>query len=179
MRKVISALTVAILLVSVFVMTVDAQSTWQRFNSVWANALRVTNNASVGGDLTVTDDVAVTDDLSVDAVSAGSVATSGAATVGTFIGNTPGATQVLSFDTVLTPVSSNQPISALEAIGTASIAVPAAGRLLVVTNVGSSAIVFTDTGTLKLAGNATLGTSDSLTLQSDGTNWIQLATSNN
>jgi hypothetical protein len=174
MRKVISALTVAILLVSVFVMTVDAQSTWQRFNSVWANALRVTNNASVGGDLTVTDDVAVTDD-----VTAADVAASATVGVGTFLGVTPGATQVLSFDSVLTPVSSNQPISALEAIGTASIAVPAAGRLLVVTNVGSSAIVFTDTGTLKLAGNATLGTSDSLTLQSDGTNWIQLATSNN
>jgi hypothetical protein len=180
MRKVFAALLVASLLMGLFGMTVDAQSTFQRFENIWARTLRSTGNLTVGGAAAVTGNATVGGTLATTGAStAASYTASGAVGVGTFIGNTPGATQVLSFDSVLTPVSSNQPISALEAIGTASIAVPAAGRLLMITNVGSNAIVFTDTGTLKLSGNITLGALDTLLLQSDGTNWVQFATTNN
>jgi len=50
---------------------------------------------------------------------------------------------------------------------------------LVLVNVGSNTITLTDTGTLKLSANAALGQYDTITLQSDGTNWIELAKANN
>jgi len=45
--------------------------------------------------------------------------------------------------------------------------------------VGSNTITLTDTGTLKLGGNAALGQYDSITLLSDGTNWIQVSKADN
>jgi hypothetical protein len=180
MRKVFAALLVASLLMGLFGMTVDAQSTFQRFENIWARTLRSTGNLTVGGAAAVTGNATVGGTLATTGAStAASYTASGAVGVGTFIGNTPGATAVLSFDSILTPVSSYQPISATEAVGTASIAVPAAGRILYVVNVGAQTITFTDTGTLKLTGNLALGALDTATLVSDGTNWVQLATANN
>jgi hypothetical protein len=56
-----------------------------------------------------------------------------------------------------------------------SIVTGTAGDVLTLVNIGSNAITITDTGTLKLSGNAALGQYDSVTLLSDGTNWIQVA----
>ena len=54
-----------------------------------------------------------------------------------------------------------------------------AGRVIVLVNVGSNTITLTDTGTLKLSGNAALGQYDNITLMSDGTNWVELSETNN
>jgi hypothetical protein len=40
-------------------------------------------------------------------------------------------------------------------------------------------ITLTDTGTLKLSGNAALGQYDNITLMSDGANWVELSETNN
>ncbi len=79
----------------------------------------------------------------------------------------------------ITPTGTYQPIQSAGAVGTSSIATGTAGTVLVLVNAVAQTITLTDTGTLMLSANLALGQYDSVTLISDGTNWIQLATSNN
>jgi hypothetical protein len=74
-----------------------------------------------------------------------------------------------------------QRITSEAAVGTSggNITVKPAGTILVLVNVGSNTITFTETATLISAGNIALGQNDSATLVSDGTNWTQIAASNN
>ena len=116
-------------------------------------------------DLTVSDDLIVTDDASVggDLTASGDVRLAAQ----TAISVTNGAT--------VTPTGVYQRIEAAGNVGTASIAAGTAGDLLILVNTANVTITFTDTGTLKLSGNAALGQYDTLMLLADGTNWIQVA----
>lgn len=93
----------------------------------------------------------------------------------------PKQTRVLTANGTLNALGTHQPISSTAAIGTsgANITVKAAGSILILRNVGAQTITFTETGTLISAGNIALGANDSATLLSDGTNWVQIAASNN
>lgn len=93
----------------------------------------------------------------------------------------PRTTMVLTSGSTVNASGTNQPISSTAAIFTsgALITVKPAGSLLILTNVGSQSITFTETGTLISAGNLVLGQHDSATLLSNGTNWRQIAASNN
>jgi hypothetical protein len=84
-------------------------------------------------------------------------------------------------DATLNPTGTYQRLTAAGAVSTsgASIVVEPAGSLVILVNVGSNTITFTETGTLISAGNIALGAGDSATLVSDGTNWTQIAASNN
>lgn len=84
-------------------------------------------------------------------------------------------------DATLNATGTYQRITAAGAVSTsgASITVKPAGTILILVNSGSNTITFTETGTLKSAGNIALGALDSATLLSDGTNWTQIAASNN
>lgn len=116
------------------------------------------NLALTSGNLTQSDgNVSVADHLAVAAQTAITV--------------TNGAT--------LSPSGSYQPIQAAGNVGFGAITAGAAGRELVIINISNTTITITDTGTLKLGGNAALGQYDSLTLWSDGTNWIQLSKADN
>jgi len=80
----------------------------------------------------------------------------------------------------ISPTGTVQRISSSRAVGTSAISGRTTeGRLLILVNIGSNTITLTDTGNLKLTANIALGQYDSLTLVSDGTNWVQLATANN
>lgn len=83
----------------------------------------------------------------------------------------------------LNPTGTYQPISATiasaVALSGANITVKPAGTILILVNTGGQTITFTETGTLKSAGNIALGTLDSATLISNGTNWYQIGASNN
>lgn len=81
----------------------------------------------------------------------------------------------------LAPTGAFQPITAAGAVGTsgANITVGAAGSVLVLLNVGSNTITFTETGTLVSAGNIALGAGDSAVLISNGTNYYAIGGSNN
>lgn len=57
----------------------------------------------------------------------------------------------------LSPSGSYQPIQAAGNVGFGAITAGAAGRELVIINVSNTTITITDTGTLKLSGNAALG----------------------
>lgn len=119
----------------------------------------VTNftNLKISGDVTVGDDLTTAGDLVYP----------------------PNAVVVVTSGGTVTALSSHVPLSSTGTVGTASIAGPTAGRVLFLVNMANTTITFTDTGTLKLAGNAALGQYDTLTVRGDGTNWIEAARSNN
>lgn len=79
----------------------------------------------------------------------------------------------------LVPTGTYQPIQAGGAVSFSTITAGTAGDLLVLINISANAITITDTGVIMLSGNLALSQYDTVTLWSDGTNWIQLATSNN
>lgn len=89
---------------------------------------------------------------------------------------------VVTMNGTVNSTGTNQSISATfpaKATSGASITVKPAGTILILTNVATNTITFTETGTLISAGNIVLGQNDSATLKSDGTNWTQIAASNN
>lgn len=110
-------------------------------------------------DLTLTDDMTVGDDLTI----AGDLTT------------TCSSAETIGYDEQIDPTAACHQITAAAARGTDNIAVGTAGDVLTLVNVGANAITLTDTGTLKLSGNAALGQYDTIILLSDGTNWIQVA----
>lgn len=122
------------------------------------DTLRVETDLTVGDDLTVTDLFATGK-----------------------IRSTRGTTQTLTADATITDTWSYIPVTAAGAIGTSGIAstTSVSGDILIVTNVGTNAIVITDTGNTVLSGNITLGQFDTLSLVFDGQRWVQLATTNN
>ena len=91
------------------------------------------------------------------------------------------ATLTVTMNGTVNPTGTHQRLTAAGTVATsgANITVKPAGTLLILNNVGSATITFTETGTLISAGNIALGANDSATLISDGTNWRQTAASNN
>ena len=156
-----------------------------------------------GSDLTLYSDDGVTAKFAVDGatgnvIAAGNVTTAGTLAVTgapTFTGAatlsggavvagwselTPAAAiTVTQGMTDFVPLGSVQPIKAASAVSFTGIGGLKAGRVLVLFNEGDQTITITDTTTTMLSGNLALAQYDSVALISDGTNWIQLSTSNN
>ena len=100
-------------------------------------------------------------------------------TVSTFGKFTKQTGVVVAQGSIITPTGTYQPISAAGAVSTGSIATGTAGEILILTNTAANTITISDTGTLKLAGDAAIGQYDTLTLLSDGTNWLQVSKADN
>jgi hypothetical protein len=79
----------------------------------------------------------------------------------------------------ITPTGTYQPITSTGNIGLSDLVPTTAGDLLILINESDTTITITDTATTMLSGNIALGQYDSLTLFCDGTNWVELATTNN
>lgn len=110
----------------------------------------------------------------------GNVVSSSVVRLQTFLQPVKQTRIVVTEGSTITPVGTNQPISSTGAVGTSSIAAPTGvNNILYLVNVGSQTITLTDTGTLKLAGNFAMGVTDGITLMFDGTNWVEMARSNN
>lgn len=94
--------------------------------------------------------------------------------------NPPPAVAVVSDGSTITPLGAFQPISSTGATGTATIAGCTAGRVTTLANQANTTITITDTGNLRLAGNAALGQYDTLTVRClNGTLWLEVARANN
>lgn len=117
--------------------------------------------------------------LEVDAQ--GGMTTFNGIQITTFYRAVPRSTITMTQDATLNATGTYQPITAAGAVSTSgvSITVKPRGTVLILVNVGSNTITFTETGTLVSAGNIALGANDSATLISNGTNWYQIAASNN
>lgn len=98
-----------------------------------------------------------------------------------FVTTNPSTAISLTMNGWVSPTGTLQPLTSAGAVATsgARIAVQPAGSTLILLNLGGSTITFTETGTLVSAGNIALGANDSATLISNGTNWYQIAASNN
>lgn len=160
-------------------------------------ALRVTIMTLIDGVLDVDGATTLNSTLDVDglvtanggAVVAGQtssgavVASTGAFTttlaVGTFGSFTAATGITVTAGCTLTPLGTYQPIAAAGNLGFSDIAADSAGRLLILTNTSDTSIVITDTSTTMLSGDITLTQYDTLTLISDGTNWLEVAHSTN
>lgn len=168
MKKQLFAL-LALLLAAVLALPPVAygQSPREYYGWVIADTITVKNFVGVqAGGLTVTDGgITVTDD---NVTIADGFLDLGNASVIT-----------VTMNATISPQASYQPLASSGTVNTSSITAGAAGEVLTLVNTTNTSIVLTDTGTLKLSGNLTLGQFDSVTLISDGTNWNQLATSNN
>lgn len=101
--------------------------------------------------------------------------------LGGFLTLEPAATLTVTNNGFVTPTTTLLPLAAAATVGISGthIAVQPAGTLLVLLNVGAQTITFTETETLVSAGNIALGAGDSATLVSNGTNYYQIAASNN
>lgn len=101
--------------------------------------------------------------------------------VGKFYRAVPRTAITVTMNALITPTGTHTQLQSASAVATsgASIAVLPAGTILYLVNIGSQTITFTETGTLKSAGNIVLGADDSATLLSDGTNYRQIGASNN
>lgn len=178
------ALGVALLLFVAGYGAMNAQTIRQNFEWIIAKRITVTgiNGMTVQrGGLTVTDGgITVSDDnvTVVEGITAADVTVSDDINTADLIGSTY-TTITLGYAGTITPTGMYQQLTAAAARGTSSVANPTAGRIVTLVNIGSNTITLTDTGTLKLSGNVALGQYDAVTLFGDGTNWIQVSTSNN
>lgn len=79
---------------------------------------------------------------------------------------------------VVAPTSNYIPLGSAGTV-TVTVSAGAAGQVLMLVNTTNTTINLADTGTAKLASAGALGQYDSITLLSDGTNWIEVSRSNN
>jgi hypothetical protein len=178
---VVAMLLLALLVgIPFFPADVGAQSTRGRSNFGWIVATRLTIDPfglEVDGDTTLADVTAA--DVAADAVTADAVTASEVVVDGDLILAAQTAISVTNGMT-LTPTGSYQLLtSAAASRAFGAITAADAGTVLTLVNTVNQTITITDTGTLKLSGNAALGQYDSITLISDGTNWIELNESDN
>lgn len=101
------------------------------------------------------------------------------AQVGTFLNVDAAEAIAVTQNGTITPQGTFQPLSSAGNVGTSSIATPTGQSLLVVWNTTNTSIVLSDTNALKLGGNRTLGQWDTLTLFWNGSDWVELAFTNN
>lgn len=155
-----TALALVLFVTMLLLMTLPsvAQSGVTNFTNIKASG-----DVIAGDDLVAGDDATIADNLTTADLYA-----------------TQSSSQTITFGGTITPTGMYHQITAAAARGTSSVAgVDTAGRVVVLVNVGSNTITLTDTGTLRLSGNIALGQFDSLTLLSDGANWVQVSTANN
>lgn len=186
MRKVTISVLVACLLLAALPLALDAQTTYQRFENLWARTLRSTGNTTVGEDLTVTDDTTVLGTLTLG----GGANVSG---LSTFDGDVVANGYIASTDMLylipadpitvtnggtITPTGAFVELTAAGAVG-ADLAACGDGQVTVILNTANQTITITDTGATRLSGNAVLGQWDTLTVIGSGVSCNEIAQTDN
>ena len=173
MRKLLTAFLVAAILVGAFALAVDAQTTYQRFENLWAKTIRTTGAATIGGALT-----------GAAANFTGNVTTDGTFSAGGTISGQaglsliPGTAISVTDGSTITPTTAIQELTAAGNVG-AALAACGDGQVQTFVNLSNVTITITDTGMIHLAGNAALGQYDSLTVVGSGVRCIEIARANN
>jgi hypothetical protein len=193
----VAVFMVAVLLVLLGAVAANAQTVQQKFEWVIAKRLTVNTQAAIGTDLTVGDDVAVTGDtditgalgvtggttLSALQVNGNGVVTGTFSTTGNLAAQSkvyfiPPATLTVTDGATIAVTGAIMELTATGAVG-ADLAAPTDGQIVFLVNVGAQTIVITETATAVMAGNATLGAGDTLSLAASGVKWYEVARSNN
>jgi hypothetical protein len=179
MRKAATAVGIALVMVvllGALTLPVDGQASRTRFDWVLVDRLTVgTAGATVNGDLSATGDFAVTGDSTLT----GDLTTSADASFADTLNIAAQTSVTMTQSGTLTPTGSYQPITAAGNLSFGDITAGTAGGVLTLINLSNTTITITDTGTLKLSGNAALSQYDALILWSDGTNWVEVSQADN
>jgi hypothetical protein len=143
------------------------------------------NSGSISGNITVSGGITTTalnvngTTSSTTIATTGNISATGGMQAGTWLLLTPATRITVTQDSTINPTGSYQPLGAAGATSTATITAKPAGSFLRLINETNQTITISDTGTLKLSADIALGQFDTLTLISDGTNWVQISTANN
>lgn len=136
----------------------------------------VAGTFAANGGITVDTSAFTVADTSGNVATAGTLGVAGTTTLSGKVVGAPSGIITLADDFTLVPTRTVQLLQADGAIGgVVGTSGAVAGQLLYLVNVGAQNIVITDTGTMKLAGNATLTGDDAVQLIFDGTNWVQVS----
>lgn len=183
MRKVAPLLVVALLLLmlfgGVFGAPALAQSARQQFDWIIAKKLTVDTTAAIGGAASVGGAL-----TGAAANFTGNVTTDGAFSAdGTITGQgglnlIPGEAISVTDGGVITPTTAIQELTAAGNVG-AALAACGDGQVQTLVNLSNVTVTITDTGSIHLEGNATLGQYDSLTVVGSGVRCIEIARANN
>ncbi len=163
-------LTIALLFILAQYQMSEAQSGVSNFDTVVASG-----DVIVVDDLTVGDDVAIGGMVTVD----GNLSAGGNLQAAGFLRAAANTAISVTQGMTITPTGTFQALTAADDVSTGAIAAGAPGDLLILFNEADLTITISDTGTLKLSGNAVLAQYDSITLISTGTDWIELAQADN
>lgn len=165
-------LAIALCLLLLWPVVASAATIKNNFDWVIARRLTVSKLGAIIqlGDLEVTEG-------NVEVVAGDLAVTAGDTTLGGHLITTAAGEITVTPGGTVTPAGSYQPITAAASgTGTSAIAgcsTDTTGDRVTFINTSANTITFTDTGTLKLSGNAALGQYDVLSVLCDGTNWLQ------
>ena len=184
MRKSMTPVIVAFVLVLALFVGVNAQAVATNFNWVVTKLLTVTDTA------TFTSGVNVAGALSAAATTVDTLIVEGN---GDVVGNFEVADHLLTQAElymippdaltvtnggVITPTASVMELTAAGAVG-AELINAADGQLLILINTSANTITISETAAAVMAGNFAMGQGDSLTLMGNGVVWYELSRSNN
>lgn len=182
-RIIVIALMLCLLFGASIVTAAPAQQARQVFGWIIAKRLTVENAVEFNGDLTIDDDITIGGDTTIsgDTAISGDGSVTGDLTIAGFV-ETPAQSAVTVVMTGnITPTGSYVPLTAAGNVGTSAVITTGltAGQVFWLVNEANVTITISDTGILKLSGNAALGQYDNLMLLYDGTNLIELAQADN
>ena len=184
MRKSMTPVIVAFVLVLALFVGVNAQAVAINFNWVVTKLLTVTDTA------TFTSGVNVAGALSAAATTVDTLIVEGN---GDVVGNfevadhlltqaelymIPPAALTVTNGGTITPTASVMELTAAGAVG-AELINAADGQLLILINTSANTITISETAAAVMAGNFAMGQGDSLTLMGNGVVWYELSRSNN
>ena len=184
MRKSMTPVIVAVVLVLALFVGVNAQAVATNFNWVVTKLLTVTDTA------TFTSGVNVAGALSAAATTVDTLIVEGN---GDVVGNfevadhlltqaelymIPPAALTVTNGGTITPTASVMELTAAGAVG-AELINAADGQLLILINTSANTITISETAAAVMAGNFAMGQGDSLTLMGNGVVWYELSRSNN
>ena len=176
---IIGALLIAAVLFAALVSPLSAQVR-QPFEWVWAKRLTVETTAAIGTDATVGSNLAVGGGANIvgNVTTDGTFSADGTITTQGNLYLIPGTAITVTDGSTITPTTAIQELASAGNVG-AALASCGDGQVLVLVNTTNTTITITDTGTIRLAGNAALGQWDSLTVVGSGVTCVEVARANN
>ena len=171
-RGVLAALLLALLLLTLFAGSLSAQVR-QPFEWVFAKRLTVDTTAAIGGALT-----GAAANFTGNVTTDGTFSADGTITTQAGLNLIPGTAISVTDGSTITPTTAIQELTAAGNVG-AALAACGDGQVLVLVNLSNVTITITDTGTIRLAGNAALGQYDTLTVVGSGVTCLETARANN
>lgn len=175
---ILGALLLVLVLVVLLVSPLSAQVR-QPFEWIFAKRLTVETTTALGGATTIGGALTGTSAaFSGNVTGGGTLSVAGDLAASDALYLIPGTAITVTNGGTITPTTAVQELTAAGNVG-AELAACGDGQVLHLVNLSNVTITITDTGTIRLEGNAALGQYDTLTVVGNGVSCIELARANN